>query len=159
MGSFEPNNEFLLDIGRDGAFCARAGLIGNREPKSEFRLDGVVRDVVGRDVVCGRAGLIGSIELNSELFLFVDDVVDEAVVRGRAGLIGRLETNSELSAGMLFPVLVEPREVSVSPVGSETCFCTLDRLVGEVGSDIVTVGKDSVGWCSKLPLNGVDSFC
>lgn len=142
MGSFEPNNEFLLEIGRDGAVCARAGLIGNREPKSEFRLD-----VVGRDVdVCGRAGLIGNIELNSELFLFVDDVVDEAVVRGRAGLMGRLEPNSELSAGTLFPVLVEPREIPVSSVGSETSFGTLDRLIGEVGSaGVVTVGKDSVG--------------
>jgi hypothetical protein len=111
MGSFEPNNEFLLDIGRDGAVCTRAGLIGNREPKSEFRLDGAGRDVVGRDVVvCGRDGLIGSFELNSELFLFVDDVVDEAVVRGRAGLMGRLEPNSELSSETLFLVPIKPCE-------------------------------------------------
>lgn len=113
IGSFDPNNEFLLDTGRDGADCVRAGLFGNREPKIEFRLEGI-----GRDVVWGRAGLIGRIELNKEFFLFVDDVVDGAVARGRAGLMGRLESNSELSAGLLSPVPHESRELAVSSLGS-----------------------------------------
>ena len=96
-------------------------MIGKREPKSEFRLDGIGLDVVGREAaVCGRAGLIGSIELNSELFLFVDDVVDGAVVRGRAGLIGRLEVNNELSAGIFVSVRLEPCEIPVSSSSSET---------------------------------------
>jgi len=160
IGSLELNNEFLRDIGRDAAVCARAGLIGNKEPKSEFRLDVVGGDAVGRDVdVCGRAGLIGSIELNSEIFLFVDDVVDEAVVRGRAGLISRFESNSELSPGIFFPVLLEPCEIAVSSVGSETSIGASDILFCETeAAGVVIVEGNSIGCCSRLLANGIASI-
>lgn len=146
MGSVEVNNEFLLDIGRVVAVCVRAGLIGKREPKSEFRREGVAREVVKRDIaVCGIAGLIGSLELNSELLLFVEvDDVDEADVCGRAGLIGRLELSNELSSGTVLLVPIAPCGISVSCFGPEPSFDVTDTSLANAVAAGGILHKDAV---------------